>query len=211
MEKNNGKTIALIALFVAVIGLSIGFAAYNAQLTISGTATVKASSWGVTFRNLTESSKTGTPGIATPAELNDTQIGPFSINFDTPGESVVYTFTVANTGSIDAILGTYTPAVPTFTDEDGSTSSTAANLVENEFTYTLTYAETKTLGTGTSSEVSYTSGQAVAQNDILPGNSEITVNLTIGFDMDESLGASELPDKDVTVGGLGITAIYSEY
>ena len=41
MEKNNGKVIAIVALFVAVVALSIGFAAFTDTLTINGTATVK--------------------------------------------------------------------------------------------------------------------------------------------------------------------------
>lgn len=42
MEKNNGKVIAVIALFVAVVALSIGFAAFTDSLTIDGTATARA-------------------------------------------------------------------------------------------------------------------------------------------------------------------------
>ena len=41
MEKNNGKIIAIVALIVAVVALSVGFAAFADQLTIDGNATVK--------------------------------------------------------------------------------------------------------------------------------------------------------------------------
>ena len=42
MEKNNGKIVAVVALVVAVVSLSVGFAAFAATLTISSTATAKA-------------------------------------------------------------------------------------------------------------------------------------------------------------------------
>ena len=41
MEKNNGKVIAIVALLVGVVALSVGFAAFTDQLTINGTATAK--------------------------------------------------------------------------------------------------------------------------------------------------------------------------
>ena len=43
MEKNNGKIVAVAALVVAVVALSVGFAAFAATLTIDSSATVKAS------------------------------------------------------------------------------------------------------------------------------------------------------------------------
>lgn len=42
MEKNNGKILAVAALVVAVVALSVGFAAYSASLTIDSNATLKA-------------------------------------------------------------------------------------------------------------------------------------------------------------------------
>ena len=44
MEKNNGKIIAIVALVVAVVALSVGFAAFADQLTISAQANVAAPS-----------------------------------------------------------------------------------------------------------------------------------------------------------------------
>ena len=48
MEKERGaKLIAVIALLVAVAGLTIGYAAYSSTLTINGTATVDPADWNV--------------------------------------------------------------------------------------------------------------------------------------------------------------------
>ena len=42
MEKNNGKIVAVVALAIAVVALSVGFAAFAATLTIDSNATIKA-------------------------------------------------------------------------------------------------------------------------------------------------------------------------
>ena len=50
MKNSNSKVIAVIALVLAVVGLSIGFAALQTQLTINGTAEVTGGSkWDVKF------------------------------------------------------------------------------------------------------------------------------------------------------------------
>lgn len=43
MEKNNGKIVAVVALAIAVVALSVGFAAFAATLTIDSNATITAS------------------------------------------------------------------------------------------------------------------------------------------------------------------------
>ena len=52
MERNgSGKVIAVIALVVAVVGLSLGFAAYSTYLRVEGSATVQTdtNNWKVGF------------------------------------------------------------------------------------------------------------------------------------------------------------------
>ena len=52
MEKDrSGKIIAIVALFVAVVGLSLGFAAFTTSLTIDTAANVtsNSSNWNVGF------------------------------------------------------------------------------------------------------------------------------------------------------------------
>lgn len=43
MEKNNGKIVAVVALAIAVVALSVGFAAFAATLTIDSNATIAGS------------------------------------------------------------------------------------------------------------------------------------------------------------------------
>ncbi len=113
MEKNKGtKIIAIIALIVAVIGLSLGFAAFSSILTIQSSAEVKPneSDFKVVFATSTDS---GTTVTATPtgegasgdsATISDTQITGLKAKFTKPGQSVTYTFKAKNVSNYDAYL-----------------------------------------------------------------------------------------------------------
>ena len=70
MEKERGiKILAVVALLVSVIGLSIAYAAYSATLLVSGTVTAKksADAWNIRFSSTDGTSTSGTT-IATLPE-----------------------------------------------------------------------------------------------------------------------------------------------
>lgn len=192
MENNSGKTMAIIALFVAVIGLSVGFAALQTTLTINGSARVKTSSWDVHFANLEGPTKVGNPTIngAGPT-LTDTTFGTFDISFQTPGESVTYKFDVTNGGSYDAKISTITPINPQCAGT-GETATTDASNVCDNLTYTFTYTST---------------GAAVSANDELPAGETKNLTLKIGYN---DVEADKLPKADVTISNLGLTILYVE-
>lgn len=122
MEKGRGtRLIAIVALIVAVIGLSIGFATYTAQLQISNTsATVGAGSatdFSVEFSTNDTTIDTNIDTLIDNAELNGataikgvdasmdgTTINGLSATFTEPGQSVTYTVYAHNTGKFLAYL-----------------------------------------------------------------------------------------------------------
>ena len=60
MEKERRiKVLSLVALIVAVLGLTVAFAALSQTLTINGTASINSASWDVHFENLTGPDLTG--------------------------------------------------------------------------------------------------------------------------------------------------------
>lgn len=81
MEKNRStKIIAIAALFIAVIGLSIGFAAFSSTLTINSSATVtpEQSQWKVGFVfSTTDALSTyyNTPAVGTYTIANNVTLG----------------------------------------------------------------------------------------------------------------------------------------
>ena len=133
MEKDRGtKIIAIIALCVAVIGLSVGFAAFSNNLTISSSANVSPEStdFDVNFSTVNTAETAGAvsgvvshEGIVTAddATINNTgdpTITGLNANFTEPGQSVTYTFYTHNAGKYIAYLNSVT-----YADVSGKTTS----------------------------------------------------------------------------------------
>ena len=109
MEKTRQiKIISLCALLVAVLGLTVAFAALSQTLTINGSAAVDAASWDIHFEK-TSGKETEVKGAATFTEptLSGTTIENFSATLTKPGDSVIYYFDIVNKGTVDAVVSSY--------------------------------------------------------------------------------------------------------
>ena len=174
MEKNrSSRAIAIIALIVAVTGLTIGFAAFSNSLNISSSANVKPNP--DTFKVLFSSSGTAletskitgtstdssvTVGEATIENTGTTPtISGLTAGFTAPGESVTYEFFVHNAGEYEAYLksinyanvsGKNNPKVCTAVDTENTTSSLVSKACED---ITLSVKVGDTLATGTHSNM----------------------------------------------------------
>lgn len=118
MEKNrNAQVIAIVALVVAVLGLSIGFASFSNVLNIQASANVKpdSSTLNVDFSSsidsvtVAEITPTATPNsiVTTNATIDnsaDPTISNLIATFTEPGQSVVYKFYAYNAGELNAYL-----------------------------------------------------------------------------------------------------------
>ena len=139
MEKDRGtKIIAIVALCVAVIGLSVGFAAFSSNLTISSSANVSPEStdFDVNFSTVNTTETAGTvlgvvshdgivtAGTATIDNSGDPTITGLQANFTEPGQSVTYSFYTHNAGKYIAYLNSVTYA--NVTGETESKICTAA-------------------------------------------------------------------------------------
>lgn len=185
------KVVAVIALLVAVIGLTIGYAAYTETLTIDGSAKVTPATWDVKFKNLGTTEKTG-DATSTDPTLTDTTISGFVATLTMPGDSVKYKFDIANDGTIDAKLTTFTMGTLSCAPSSGSAATQEqATAVCAELSYTLEYGSPLT---------------TPAVNDTLAKETSKSAELTLTWD---SNGVAE-PDGniDVTVGTT--TLIYSQ-
>src|SRR5574344_90421 len=132
MEKDRGlRVLAIIAICIAVVGLSIGYATLQQTLTINTTAKAKAQTWSVKFANLTDPTLVGKATVTNKAVLNTESTGiTVDVALSVPGDSVTYTFDVTNAGTIDAKLS----SEPTI----NGTGTTGNNVPLN---YALTYAD----------------------------------------------------------------------
>ena len=189
MEKERGaKVIAVVALLIAVVGLTIGYAAYASTLTINGSANVDPASWDVHFAYKTGDSltatKTGSAVENTAPTLATTTISGFDVTLKAPGDSVTYDFSVKNAGTLDAKLTTFTLGTLTCAPNDGSTiSQEDATRLCGELKYTLTYADGSAITTGTTLEKTTGSKDLTLKLE-WPGSSTLQVSddvkVTIG-------------------------------
>lgn len=123
MERDrSAKIIAIIALCVAVVGLSIGFAAFSNDLTIKSSAKVtpNAKDFDVNFSTINTSELAGTvSGVGTNSATaedatidnsNSPTITGLKANFTEPGQKVTYSFYAHNAGKYVAYLNNVTYA-----------------------------------------------------------------------------------------------------
>ncbi len=107
MEGNKkGQQLLIIALVVAVVAMSIGFAAtsYTSTLNISGsTVTAKAAKWDVHFDDTSYSETSGTGYVAATSHALTGTTLTYAVTLQ-PEEVYEATVTVKNEGTFDANL-----------------------------------------------------------------------------------------------------------
>lgn len=102
MKEKSKKNVVIIALFIAIVAMGIGYAALAQTLTINGTAGVGDAKWQVEITNIEEGTMNG---ATTKGELtSNATSATFAVDLAHPGASATYNVTVANNGTIDAVL-----------------------------------------------------------------------------------------------------------
>ena len=168
MEKERKvKKLALVAVIVAVLGMTIAFAALSQTLTIKGTGKVDTATWNIHFKNLQFLNKTTNASVNGTPELSEDEVTISNINvtLKQPGDYVTYTVDIKNDGNINAEIQSID--MPTLTS------------VQSElFTFTAVY-------TGTTDKVSV--GDTLYEGQ--------TRNVTLTFKYKDITDSSLLPEK----------------
>ena len=146
------KTLSLVALIVAVLGLTIAFAALSQTLTINGTASVDAAKWDIHFENLSEPVITGDAFEIMSPTMEGTSISNINVSLTKPGDSITYEFDVVNNGTVDAVFSNFVSTFPEDSsdfeakykinydfDGDGVTSEEDLQNVQHIMEYKITY------------------------------------------------------------------------
>ena len=104
MEKQRRiKMLSLSAVIIAVLGLTVAFAALSTTLNIKGSAYLDAAKWGIKFQNLSEPSIVGEASDAKTAKIEkDVSINDIKVTLSKPGDGVTYTVDLVNDGDINA-------------------------------------------------------------------------------------------------------------
>lgn len=158
---SNKKNILIGALLVAIIAMSIGYAAMAQQLTINGSANFSDASWSINFTDITldAAATKGATQVSAPAIVGTT--ASFDVKLAYPGAKAVYTVEVENAGSIDAVLKTITgvteanAAAPTeikYTVSGIAENDTLAASAKKQFTVTVEWLDTNKIASTTTSK-----------------------------------------------------------
>ena len=111
-ERNNSKGIIIAVLLVAIVVMSIGYAALSSKLQINGTAEI-TSSWNIYIDSITVLNTTGTANGGTPTVSSDKTSATFNAQLLSPGDSVTYEVAVKNDGSLEGLLSALNITGPT--------------------------------------------------------------------------------------------------
>ncbi len=188
-RSENRLVFGTIALFATIVAIGFVYAGFTGTLNVNGTGNVTASKWDIYFANLSNAVTTGQANVIEPATIQSkTRIGDYLVEFDELGDSLTYTFDVVNDGNFDAVLTVLTITPPQCSGGDATSNQAACNNLE----YTLKYTA---------------NNRSVAQNDILRTGE--TKNMTLKLQV-KSNGSLSGITRDVEIGGLGITMMYSQ-
>lgn len=137
MKKDKNKNSVIIScLVVAIIAMSVGYAALAQQLTITGTAGTGNASWSIAFDSITKNTTLTTSGAnEESAPVVSGTSATFDVTLDRPGAKIVYDVVVKNDGTIDA----------TYTGISGVTEANSAAPTEIQYTVEKTDADTDLL------------------------------------------------------------------
>lgn len=180
-KKRNSQTIIIAVLAVAVLFMSIGFAAFSQTLNIQSSVDVSEAKWDIHWDTSSYAKSAGSVDILNPSKtanssptLTNTDIS-FGAKLEKPGDYAEFTVNAVNAGTFDAKLTAITI----------SPELTAAQ--QKYLSYTVTYA-------GTEYHTS-TSGLNVS----LPAKSSNTVTVKVRVDYNQPTNAADLPSADTTI------------
>ena len=183
-HENNFKILIIMAIVIAIVAVTLGYAGLSQVLNIttSGTVQSQATSWNVKFTNAGAGSVTGSATKGS-ISLNNTTVTVTGVVLKAPGDTVTWTWDVTNAGQVPAKVSTFTNLTPTV-----SGASADVTTVNSNYTYAITYSD----------------GVAPKANDALAAGATKSMKLVITY----KSTATTLPSANVTISNLGATLTY---
>ena len=178
-KENRLQNVLIILLAVAVVGMSIGFAALQSTLNINGNATFKAAKWEVIFANATE-----TEG----ADLGNVTISNDKLTIDysvvlKPNTDYTFNANVVNNGTFKAKL--------TSIEFTGDGAPSAINNIYNpKLSYTFKY----------NNVLVPESANASVLNTVIEPSASVPVEVSLHYPMPEAENALLDDDLPLTLG-----------
>ena len=220
MEKDRKiKVLSLCALLVAVLGLTVAFAALSQTLTINGSATVNTASWDVHFENL-EKNTNGAGSFNGEPTISETSITNINAVITKPEDLAEFDVDIVNKGSINAKVSsvnisklcTLKSSVESCDwDNDGTVTQTDIDKVNDNISFVMAYYGDDD------------NGKIVKVGDVLKSQQtkKISVIIAYGKIIEENGSylkdgytnvedATELPKRNLKFNDLSITITYEQ-
>ena len=190
MEKDRGyKIIAMVALLMSVVGLSIAYAGYTATLKVEGATATAASAWKVIWKDLDAGTFTGyatNEGKSIAIDSTNQAISGSLGTIKAPGDTIKYTWKAANDGEIDAsitgvVVGALSCAPASGSNATQAQATELCSKLSIAFTYdgqALTTSTTGDLLKETSKPVTMTLTYAAGDAVTLDGDVLVTIGKT---------------------------------
>ena len=102
MKKNN-QSIYFILIVIVLFGITVGYAAINRTLSITGNSEVVKNTWDIHFENINVK-RGSVVASKTPTIENSNLTVDFSAILNLPGDFYEFTVDVVNSGTIDAMI-----------------------------------------------------------------------------------------------------------
>ncbi|MBR3198990.1 MAG: hypothetical protein IKG27_03150 [Bacilli bacterium] len=189
-KKYDYKTILIFVLVAITTIMVIGFAAFNTMLQINGTASTNAN-WCIGFDNtktntyqIIKGKATGTSPSATmtysgtACYANYVPTVDLAANFYQPGDSVTYTLTIANKGSVHAAIDSITV--------DGNTVSSAQTITKGNIIWKVYMPADMTLSANTGTTTMVVSAEFQNTTDLTKYTASETQTITVGLNVVQS-------------------------
>ena len=175
--KQNKTQVYLLLIFSLALLIGIGYAALSATLNINGQTTINKASWDIHMEDINVTSGSVTATTVPTLDTAKTTVN-FSVKLTNPGDFYEFTVKEVNKGTIDAMISTIS--------KTGLTATQAKYL-----DYTVTYD----------------SGLALAEKQLLKSNQSETLKVRIAFKKD--ITAADLPTADSTL-NLNLSLSYQQ-
>ena len=208
MEKQRKiKVLSVVALIVAVLGLTVAFAALSQTLTINGTANVDAASWDIHFETIS-SNKNGDATINDFPHIAGTSITRINVTLTKPNDGVEFRTRIVNDGTVDAKIDSVeisplceigSPVESCDWNNDGQVTEEDVQKVNDNLFFSI----------------AYDGGISLKKNDRLNDGETKQINISVAYykvtNSEDGIiieEATELPARDLQFNNLSVTINY---
>ena len=217
MEKERRiKVLSVVALVIAVLGLTVAFAALSETLTINGTASVESASWDVHFESIKLAAQYGDASVSGEPVLNNITISGINMTITKPKDMIAYTFNIKNSGSINAKISsvevgklcTLESTVESCDwNNDGEVTEEDINKVNENISFVMAYGNKDTFGNTLKVGDTINVGETKEVSFIFVYEKYNEVDGIYGTE-GSTFEATELPKRDLQFNDLSITINY---